>query len=115
MNTTMKVVSLTAKPAASKNPNSEGSSSRGRSRNRTITTIMARVMNAVRESSRPSRVMYRAMGLKASTAQATRVTTGPSDRRKNHGKTIIPTPARTATMRAVVCDSPNLQKSPAVR
>lgn len=55
------------------------------------------------------------MGLNASTAEAVRVTTGPRDRRKNHGSTIIATPARTATMRAVVCDSPNTQKKADVR
>ena len=115
MNTTMNVVSLTAKPAANKNASSAGISSRGRSKNRTITTIMARVMSAVSESSRPSRVMYRAMGLNASTAEAHRVTTGPNDRRRNHGSTIIPTPANTATIRAVVCDSQNTQKKAAVR
>ena len=57
MNTTMNVVSLTANPAASKKPNTAGNRSRGRSMNRTITTIIARVKNAVSESSRPSRVM----------------------------------------------------------
>ena len=114
MNTEMNRVSFTASPAASKKAMSGGNSSRGRSKNRMTATMMASVRNMAGASSRPSLVMVKVVGLKASTEQATRMTPRPNCDRRNQGSTIMAVPASTASRRAVAFDSPKSQKITAV-